>query len=370
MLLIDTDIAGLTRLAMDIDDDLALLMAAKREQLVAVTVTWGNAPAALCYRAAQRLLRRLGRDDIPVFKGSECSVPLPYACPKPASSAASQAIARHATANPGRLTVLALGPLSNLAAALRDRPQLSDELERVIIVGGSRDRRAGLARILASNFYWLPDWWSTQVVLGSRLPKTLVTVETMGSAYLDAAWLRGLNSSCCPGAAVCEYVPALAARAEMRVMERLFPEWHVDSASWVPWDAVVMALFQRPALFEGWRLYTAEIGRIISLSPLAHGSTGMHSERDPFHVLVPTVVNRSGFAEHLAAALCAARSIDVAVATSSWPTAWQNLPVTLLNRGWQAFEPIGVPRSFVAITFFSPFVVGLCCRHYWQKRRR
>ena len=52
------------------DDDLALLMAlASHQHIVAVTVTWGNAPAALCYTAAKALLGRIGRADVPRHRG-------------------------------------------------------------------------------------------------------------------------------------------------------------------------------------------------------------------------------------------------------------------------------------------------------------
>ena len=243
MLLLDTDLAGSTKLAMDVDDDLALLMAlASRQPLAAVTVTWGNAPAQTCYTAAKQLLARAGRADVPVFLGSECSLPLPYACPSPApSSAASSAISHLAAAHPGRITLVSLGPLSNVAAALRERPALADDLARIVIVGGSIDTGAKLARRLAANYYWLPDLGSARAVLGSRAPKVLVPVETLAGAYADGTWLndsigrrcylfhgggdsRATHAGAGATAAACNYLPALTERAELRMMRRLFPE--------------------------------------------------------------------------------------------------------------------------------------------------
>ena len=400
MMLIDSDVAGLARLSMDADDDLALLMAA-HEHIAAVTVTWGNAPASVCHASARRLLQRIGRMDVPVFLGSECSLPLPFTCPSPApTSAASAAIAAIVSRNPGKVTLVALGPLSNIAAALRARPVLAAELSHIIIVGGSIDRHANLARRLAANYYWLPDLGSTQAVLSSRARKTLMPVETMAAAHLDVSWLRQVSEHCCPTSAVCEYLPALASRAEAHVMQRLFPERR--AAGWIPWDAVVMALVQQPQLFSGWMLHVARVrrsgvsilprvGAIAGGRPAANASAmgweGATREgpawegagrravawwgdstadasalREPFTVAVPVSLNRSGVIEHITHALCRA-PLNAAASMSparSLPVVWQNVPVQILNRGTRAFEPLGMPSPLLAIILVIA-LLGLVC---------
>ena len=73
-------------------------------QVLAITITYGNAPTALCSESARRLLQLLGPTaaKIPVFVGVECSVPLPYLCSALNDMAvpteASRAIARVALA--------------------------------------------------------------------------------------------------------------------------------------------------------------------------------------------------------------------------------------------------------------------------------
>jgi inosine-uridine nucleoside N-ribohydrolase len=357
-----------------------MMALASRQAIAAVTVTWGNAPAAVCYTAAKALLRRIGRADVPVFLGSECVLPLPHSCPQPApSSAASEAISHLAAENHGQITVIALGPLSNIAAALRARGSLADDLAGIVIVGGSIDPQAGLARRLAANYYWLPDLGSTELVLGSRVAKTLVPVETMAKAFLEPSWLESVRHHCCrlkAPAAVCDYLPSLATRAEARVMERLFPERRVDG--WVPWDAVVMTLVQRPHLFGGWQLRQATVSLTGVVLSRTTTSSVAGQQHEPYLVAVPTLVNRSGCTAHITRALCALRRDEAAAAGADQtplPIVWPNVPVQLLNRGISAFEPLGVPRSAVACLMVVALAavaacLRVCCRCVRSTRPR
>jgi len=353
MLLIDTDAAGLIRLAMDFDDDLALLMALQ-EHVAAITITWGNAPAAMCRDAAKHLLTRIGRLDVPVYLGSECEWPWPHACPLPLASDASSAIGRLAAAHPKEITLVALGPLSNVAAALRDSSRLADDLKAIVIVGGLINPDANLAARLAANFYWLPDLWSAKMVFGSRIHKTLISVETMSSAFFELGDLVRLKDQCCPRAAVCDYVPAMLTKAKARVMDRLFPRQAAAVDALVPWDAVVMAFVQRPDLFSSGKLFaTTHHWHGVTLTP----TDDKANETSPFVVRVPSsVVNRSTATAHIASILCNMERhtyTESAVVTSS-AIAWKNLPVALLNRGVYALEPIGVPSALLALFLATP----------------
>ena len=197
-LIIDADPAGLSRLAFDVDDDVALLMALRTGRVAALTVSWGNADAATCHTAARELLDAVG-SDVPLYLGASCALPLPFACSASSytSTAASDAIVRLVSDAPGRVTIVALGPLTNIAAALRARPQIA-RMMQLVIVGGSFDpaargsfprypplpppfaAAAHFKRYYVSNFYWLPDLESARAVLGSEAPKVIVPLELMG----------------------------------------------------------------------------------------------------------------------------------------------------------------------------------------------
>ena len=148
-LLIDTD-PGM-------DDALALLMAFAdtRHRLLGLTVTAGNVGLAHTVANALKLCEVAGAD-VPVFPG--CPVPLVHPAEdaayvhgqdgfgdtgySPASRAAETehaalAILRLARENEGRLLLVTLGPLTNLALALRLDPDLPARIGRLVVMGGA-----------------------------------------------------------------------------------------------------------------------------------------------------------------------------------------------------------------------------------------
>ena len=148
-LLIDTDPG--------VDDALALLMAfdAPRHAVVALTIAAGN--VGLKHTVANALkLCEVAEVDIPVFAG--CDAPLLHAAPDASyvhgrdgfgdigyAPAAKQAEAEHAAlamirlshAHAGRLVVCMLGPLTNLAVALKLDPTLPQRIGRIVVMGGA-----------------------------------------------------------------------------------------------------------------------------------------------------------------------------------------------------------------------------------------
>ena len=148
-LLIDTDPG--------VDDALALLMAFAdtRHRLLGLTVTAGNVGLAHTVANALKLCEVAGAD-VPVFPG--CPVPLVHPAEdaayvhgqdgfgdtgySPASRAAETehaalAILRLARENEGRLLLVTLGPLTNLALALRLDPDLPARIGRLVVMGGA-----------------------------------------------------------------------------------------------------------------------------------------------------------------------------------------------------------------------------------------
>lgn len=149
-LLIDTDPG--------VDDALALLMAFndRRHEVVGLTVAAGNVGLAHTVANALKLCEVAGRGDVPVFAG--CAEPLLHPAVDAAHvhgadgfgdigylAAARQAEAEHAAlailrlshAHAGRLLLVALGPLTNLALALRLDPSLPQRIGRLVVMGGA-----------------------------------------------------------------------------------------------------------------------------------------------------------------------------------------------------------------------------------------
>ncbi|QKT07221.1 nucleoside hydrolase [Gordonia sp. X0973] len=141
-----------------IDDSLALLYLLGRTDvdLVAIASTAGNVPTDVVVANNLAWLELCGRDDVPVHRGAPGPVSAPlrtaedthgprgvgYAELPPASRAASPVDAARAwidagRRHPGTLVGLAIGPLTNLALAIRADLDLPTRMRRLVIMGGA-----------------------------------------------------------------------------------------------------------------------------------------------------------------------------------------------------------------------------------------
>ena len=140
------------------DDSSAIIMAVKNPNLdiQAVTTVNGNYPVDITYRNARRIMRMLGREDIPVYRG--CSRPLVRDIPNdpfthgrdgqgesflPDSELpenpthAVNAIIDLIRQHPGEITLVCLAPMTNIAMALRLAPDIKDKIVEVIAISGA-----------------------------------------------------------------------------------------------------------------------------------------------------------------------------------------------------------------------------------------
>jgi inosine-uridine nucleoside N-ribohydrolase len=139
----------------DIDDSfaLALLLASPEFDLRGISTAWGD--TALRARLVKRLLRELGRDEVPVAEGLVTTSQTAFtqarwasgphrpgtmgAAPAPSVAGGSSVdfLLAQAARQPGQITLLALGPLTNVAAAIRRDPQGFRRFKQVVLMGGS-----------------------------------------------------------------------------------------------------------------------------------------------------------------------------------------------------------------------------------------
>ncbi len=146
VVIIDTDIGD------DIDDVLAVGLALSSPELkiVGIMSAWGD--TALRARLLDRLLCETGRTDIPVAVGIEKHGPGQGTFSQ-AAWAERQPAKIHANAvdfllgqikqHPGEITLIGIGPETNLAAALARDPVTFKKLKRIVIMGGSVRRGYG-----------------------------------------------------------------------------------------------------------------------------------------------------------------------------------------------------------------------------------
>ena len=142
--IIDTDIGD------DIDDAFALALALQSPELKILGITTAYGDTELRARLVDRYLTAVGRKDIPVTAGVATAhdnvfTQAAYAEREPARKHADgvrfmlNEIRRH----PGEVTIIAIGPEGNLAAAIRQDAATFKKVKRVVLMGGSVYRGYG-----------------------------------------------------------------------------------------------------------------------------------------------------------------------------------------------------------------------------------
>ena len=128
---IDTD-PSVQKGAHEVDDGFALVQAFRSKELEirGISVVFGNAPLDRAWPIGQDLLRRYGPPNLPLYKGAAGADELGH------ETEASRALA--AALKKERLTVLVLGPATNIATVLKNHPELSSRFEQIIAVAGRR----------------------------------------------------------------------------------------------------------------------------------------------------------------------------------------------------------------------------------------
>lgn len=142
-----------------VDDAMAIIFGLHSPELdfLGLTTVFGNTDTETTTQNALRLVELEGRSDIPVAKGAakpyvrpepflghafhgvdglgNTNMPLPVG--KAIETPAAQFIVETVMAHPGEITLAAVGPLTNLALALRLEPRIVEKVKEVVIMGGA-----------------------------------------------------------------------------------------------------------------------------------------------------------------------------------------------------------------------------------------
>ena len=208
-LLIDTDPG--------IDDAMALLFlrAIPNVRIAAITTVFGNANIEVTTRNACYLAERFGID-APVIAGAERPLIAERVLPplhvhgdnglggvslhssvqrEVTPGFAPQRIAELVRESPHTLSLLALGPLTNLALALRQDPEIASLVREVVVMGGVlgfNGRRGNVSPVAEANIRNDPD--AADEVLSARWPVTLVGLDVTAGCVLTSDEARRLAS--------------------------------------------------------------------------------------------------------------------------------------------------------------------------------
>ena len=214
-----------------VDDAMAIAYAHTHPgiQLLALTTVYGNVDVDKATRNAQYILDTIGAVDVAVVKGEakpSVQAPLPHAefvhgadglgnvypgsTPELSATAAASlnANARHATIepndaadfiitaareHPGEITLVAVGPLANIAEAYRREPTLPSLIKRLVIMGGCIDEPGNVTPLAEANFFNDPH--AADAVLAGDWPVTLVGLDVTHRIMIADSDLNRLGTA-------------------------------------------------------------------------------------------------------------------------------------------------------------------------------
>ena len=212
---VDTDAA--------IDDWLALLYLLQRPDIDIRAVTVSGMGEAHCAAGVPNVLALLAlaaRTDIPVACGREtplqCNhefptawrqgmdsmlgISLPPSPSQPSTLTAVELLTQTVQESPQKITLITLGPLTNVAETLQSSPNLSDRLEMIYVMGGAVDVDGNINvpdyesdnMVAEWNVYIDPE--AAQIVLDSAAPTTLVALDATNHAPITMDFYTRLEA--------------------------------------------------------------------------------------------------------------------------------------------------------------------------------
>ena len=237
--LFDTDIGD------DIDDALALGLALQSPELDVRAVTTVIDRSAERTRLAWKELGLYGRRDIALGTGAD--EPLLDArnpmrarqfevltaedtTPEAARRRAADLIVDTLLNSPDKLTIVPVGPLTNIALALKLQPQIKEKIERIVLMGGAFDR-------LVPEYNIVRDRIAAEIVFRSGVPVTAVGLDVTTKCKLEGRDLERMRAAENPAS---------------KFLVRLIELWQDGHPNQYPTlhDPLAVASVVRPGLIE------------------------------------------------------------------------------------------------------------------------
>ncbi len=205
-ILIDTDPG--------IDDAMAIFyaLASPELEVVGLTSVFGNAHTSVCTTNALKLLEIAGRAHIPVAKGVDRPLvmdyrgPVPFVhgtdgqgdvfLPPPTTKAhpidAAHFMIQTVMDAPGEITLVALGPLTNVAVAMLIEPTLTSRLAGIVLMGGNAFCGGNASPGAEANI--LNDPEAADIVFGADCPIVMAGLDVTEQIVMTSADLARFST--------------------------------------------------------------------------------------------------------------------------------------------------------------------------------
>ena len=193
-----------------IDDSLALILALSLEEIevVGITIVSGNVKAEQGAKNASKVLKLMGREDIKIYIGEQypLSRELITAEDTHGEDGLGETNYEEADikinyngiefileeANKGDLSVIALGPLTNLAKAIEQDYETFNKIEEVVSMGGSFKSHGNCSQVAEFN-YWVDPHSVEKVFLESKVKFTMVGLDVTRKIVLTPNSIELIN---------------------------------------------------------------------------------------------------------------------------------------------------------------------------------
>jgi len=252
------------------DDSMALMLALQSPEIeiLGITTVAGNESVETATSDVLRMLEIANQADIPVYQGADMPLvheksdyavrrygrwysneppvtpPGGFASKKAEEEAAVSFIVRTVMSQPQQVTIMAIGPLTNIAQAIRAEPRFVENVKQLIIMGGAvallPDGAGNITPNAEFNFWVDPE--AARVTLRSGIPIELSPLNVSRKSALTKDWYEKMVA-----------VDTPLTRLLRDTLGRRFE--NEPERSWFMYDQIAMASLIDPGLVTSERLY-------------------------------------------------------------------------------------------------------------------
>ena len=244
------------------DDAVAILLALASPEidLLGITTVAGNVPLALTEVNARKICDLAGRQDVPVFAGADRplqrtlvtaehvhgrtgldgpELPDPVT-PLQDGHAVDFIVNTLRTAPAGSVTIAPVGPLTNIALALRQAPDIAPRIKQIVMMGGGYFEGGNITPAAEFNIYVDPE--AAAEVFAAGIPITMMPLDVTHKALTTTARTDAIRAT---------GTRTAIAVAEMLVFFERFDEEKYGSDGGPLHDPCTVAWMLRPEMFSG-----------------------------------------------------------------------------------------------------------------------
>lgn len=197
-IVLDTDIGS------DIDDAFALALVLKSPELDLRAVTTVSGDTQARARLAAKMLWVAGRRDVPVAAGIPSSKAIVdqakwadgFSSPMLLHESGVELLRKEIDRGHGKIVVVAIGPLTDIAALLKQYPQEKRNIREIVLMGGSIAQGYYPGSGATTEYNIAADAYAAQTVFTSGIPILMAPLDVtwhtqMDSAHLDKLFAEG-----------------------------------------------------------------------------------------------------------------------------------------------------------------------------------